>query len=275
MTRRFWIGGALALPVFLLAMAHAIPVAGSRKLGDGRHITLDSICPLNARGAVGGLAILQARLAFARHATLEHVHAHRHWRGHGLFVQRSGDAHAGRISDFVRTRWQDRNLFRGGSGDCRAGAARSGARIAGAEQNRQRHPRLAESCAQNRAGGSRQRRTRRAVGIRSSRSEVARAPRRKNSGGRRFARRENLGGRIHDFRRADSRGEKRRRQSDRRHAQHHRQFSHASRTRRQRDRAGPNRQDGRRRATQPRADSGVGGQSFRLFCSGSAGLQRY
>ena len=28
MTRRFWIGGALALPVFVLAMAHLIPALG-------------------------------------------------------------------------------------------------------------------------------------------------------------------------------------------------------------------------------------------------------
>jgi hypothetical protein len=36
MTRRFWIGAALALPVFLLAMAHMIPSLGheSRVMGD-------------------------------------------------------------------------------------------------------------------------------------------------------------------------------------------------------------------------------------------------
>src|ERR1700693_768930 len=30
MTQRFWIGAALALPVFLLAMAHLIPVLGHK-----------------------------------------------------------------------------------------------------------------------------------------------------------------------------------------------------------------------------------------------------
>ena len=33
MTRRFWIGAALALPVFVLAMAHLIPGIGQAVLG--------------------------------------------------------------------------------------------------------------------------------------------------------------------------------------------------------------------------------------------------
>ena len=35
MTRRFWIGAALALPVFVLAMAHLIPVLGEQSWVDG------------------------------------------------------------------------------------------------------------------------------------------------------------------------------------------------------------------------------------------------
>jgi Cu+-exporting ATPase len=35
MTRRFWIGAALALPVFILAMAHLIPVLGEQSWVDG------------------------------------------------------------------------------------------------------------------------------------------------------------------------------------------------------------------------------------------------
>ena len=34
MTRRFWIGAALTLPVFVLAMAHLIPALGQTVLGD-------------------------------------------------------------------------------------------------------------------------------------------------------------------------------------------------------------------------------------------------
>ena len=36
MTRRFWIGAALALPVFLLAMSHLIPALGKQPWVDGQ-----------------------------------------------------------------------------------------------------------------------------------------------------------------------------------------------------------------------------------------------
>ena len=62
MTRRFWIGAALALPVFVLAMAHLIPASGQAALGGWRRLTLDSICARHARGLVGRLAVI-ARVA--------------------------------------------------------------------------------------------------------------------------------------------------------------------------------------------------------------------
>ena len=40
MTRRFWIGAALALPVFVLAMAHMIPVLGRQAMGGWRRLAL-------------------------------------------------------------------------------------------------------------------------------------------------------------------------------------------------------------------------------------------
>ena len=85
MTRRFWIGAALTLPVFVLAMAHLIPGDWSRQSWvDERRLALDSICAHHARGLLGGLAVLPARLALHRDAALEHVHADRHRRGRGL-----------------------------------------------------------------------------------------------------------------------------------------------------------------------------------------------
>ena len=84
MTRRFWIGAALALPVFVLAMAHLIPALGTTVLGGWRRLALDSICARHARGLLGGLAVLPARLALRRDASLEHVHADRHRRGRGI-----------------------------------------------------------------------------------------------------------------------------------------------------------------------------------------------
>src|ERR1035437_1941398 len=49
------------------------PRAAPRKLGDGRHGTLDSIYSFNSRRAMGGLAFFQTRLAFARHLAFEYV----------------------------------------------------------------------------------------------------------------------------------------------------------------------------------------------------------
>jgi hypothetical protein len=90
MTRRFWIGAALTLPVFVLAMAHLIPAPASP--GRWPRFALDSICAHHARGLVGGLAVLPPWLALRRHAEFEHVHADRHRRGRGLRLQRRGDA---------------------------------------------------------------------------------------------------------------------------------------------------------------------------------------
>ena len=84
MTMRFWIGAALTLPVFVLAMAHLIPALAMQSWVDERCLTLDAICPHHARGLLGGLAVFQARLALRRDASLEHVHADRHRRGRGL-----------------------------------------------------------------------------------------------------------------------------------------------------------------------------------------------
>ncbi len=55
MTRRFWIGAALTLPVFLLAMSHLVPDAPLVALG--RHLALDSIHSQHARRSLGGVAI--------------------------------------------------------------------------------------------------------------------------------------------------------------------------------------------------------------------------
>jgi Cu+-exporting ATPase len=66
MTRRLWIG--------------------SRQLGDERRVALDSIRPGHRRRLLGGLAVLQTRLAFAADVELEHVHAHHPRRGRGIHL---------------------------------------------------------------------------------------------------------------------------------------------------------------------------------------------
>ena len=62
MTRRLWIGGALSLPVFVLAMSHLLPCRA--RVGAGRSVALDAIHLEHAGRALGGLAIFPTRLAF-------------------------------------------------------------------------------------------------------------------------------------------------------------------------------------------------------------------
>ena len=75
MTRRFWIGGVLTAPVFVLEMgAHLFGAHGwiDQTLSNWLQFALR-----DAGGAVGGLAVLRARLAVARHPQSQHVHADR------------------------------------------------------------------------------------------------------------------------------------------------------------------------------------------------------
>ena len=89
MTRRFWIGLALALPVFALEMGghlidlHAVIAAADLQLAAAR--------AGDAGRAVGGLAVLRARLGLVQKRQPQHVHAHRHGHGGGLGLQRAGD----------------------------------------------------------------------------------------------------------------------------------------------------------------------------------------
>ena len=63
MTRRFWIGGALALPVVVLEMGGHL--VGAAQLDRSDAVELDSVRVRDTRRAVGGLAVLRARLAVA------------------------------------------------------------------------------------------------------------------------------------------------------------------------------------------------------------------
>ncbi len=77
MTRRFWIGLVLTLPVFALEMgAHLV---GAHGLIGPHAIELAAIRARHAGGVVGRLAILCARLAVAADAQSQHVHADRAW----------------------------------------------------------------------------------------------------------------------------------------------------------------------------------------------------
>ena len=75
MTRRFWIGLVLTLPVFVLEMgAHLV---GAHGLVDQTLSNWMQFALRDAGRAVGRLAVLRARLAVAGHAQPQHVHADR------------------------------------------------------------------------------------------------------------------------------------------------------------------------------------------------------
>ena len=105
MTRRFWIGLVLTLPVFALEMGGHL--VGAAHAGRARAVELDSVRARDAGGAVGGLAVLRARLAIAGHAQPQHVHADRDGHRRRLALQRRRDA---------RSRTSSRAAFRGTDG---------------------------------------------------------------------------------------------------------------------------------------------------------------
>ena len=110
MTRRFWIGLVLAVPVIALEM-------GGHLFGPllpGRPVEHRAIRLRDAGRAVGRLAVLRARLAVARHAQPQHVHADRHGHRRGLRLQRGRAARARPVSgrSFAATTARSRSISR-------------------------------------------------------------------------------------------------------------------------------------------------------------------
>ena len=88
MTRRFWIGLLLTLPVVVLEMGGHL--ADLHALIAGQHVELGAARSGDAGGAVGWLAVLRARLGLARHPQPQHVHADRDGHGRGVALQLVG-----------------------------------------------------------------------------------------------------------------------------------------------------------------------------------------
>ena len=86
MTRRFWIGLALSVPVVVLEMGGHL--AGGHGLVDQTLSNWIQFVVRNAGRAVGRLAVLRARLAIAAHAQSQHVHADRDGHRRRLCLQR-------------------------------------------------------------------------------------------------------------------------------------------------------------------------------------------
>ena len=86
MTTRFWIGAALALPVFRPGDGSLDPGPGQAALGGWQRLTLVAICARHACDLLGRLALITPWLALLGHASPEHVHADLHRRGRGIHL---------------------------------------------------------------------------------------------------------------------------------------------------------------------------------------------
>ena len=101
------------------------------------------------------LAVLRARLAVARHAQSQHVHADRAGHRRRLALQRRRDARAGALPGGVpQRRRRRRGLFRGGGRHHRAGAARPGAGAARARADRRARSARCSTSRRRRRGAS-------------------------------------------------------------------------------------------------------------------------
>ena len=87
MTRRFWIGAALSLPVFVAGDGGTCFPSSPRWV-QGDLSRWAAVHLEHAGGAVGRLAVLRARLAIDRQPFAQHVHADRARRRRGVSLQR-------------------------------------------------------------------------------------------------------------------------------------------------------------------------------------------
>ena len=101
MTRRFWISLALTVPLLLLAMGEMIPGLGLHAMLGGPGDGLGPARAGDARGPLGRMAVLRARLVIAREPPAQHVHADRDGDRHGLSLQRRRRDRARRLPGLV------------------------------------------------------------------------------------------------------------------------------------------------------------------------------
>ena len=92
MTRRFWIGAALTLPVFVLAMAHLVPALAAQSWADSHASRWIQFALTTPVVVWAGWPFFRRGWRSLRDGALEHVHADRHRRGRGVRLQRGGDA---------------------------------------------------------------------------------------------------------------------------------------------------------------------------------------
>ena len=269
MTRRFWIGLVLSIAGGRAGDGRA---SGRRsRLGRPDAVELDPVRVRHARRALGGLALLRARLAIAADAQSQHVHPDRD--GHRRRLRLQPDRHR-------RARQSSRRP-----------SAAMAARLRSISKPPPSSPcsccsARCSSCAPARRPPAPSRRccelapkTARRIGDDGADHEVAdrqpagrrqsaRPARRKGAGRRRHSRRPLLARRIDGDRRIDAGHQGGRRQGDRRHAQPVRRLRDARRQGRPRHAAVADRQDGRGGAALARADPAAGRSGVRLVRAG-------
>ena len=270
MTRRFWVGVALSLPLLALGDGPRSRAGGVRRADFAARRGMARAHSRDPGGAVVRRAVFPARLGLAGQPPAQHVHPDRARHRHRLWLQPGRGTAAGDVSAVVPHAGRRRaGLFRAGGGHRHPGAARPGARVARPRPDRRRDPRASRSRAQGRPPGARRwRRGRHSARSGGSRQPLAGAARREGAGRRHRARRQERHRRIDADRRADAGRKGGRRPGHRGHPQHHRQLHHARRAGRQRDLARPDRAHGRRGAALARPDPGAGRHRLRLVRAG-------
>ena len=275
MTRRFWIGLALTIPVFVLEMGgHFLDLHRFIPPQTSNWLQFALASP-SCSGPAGRFSRAPGRSLVTRNLNMFTLIA----MGTGVAwaVQRRGD-----IGSFCfparvpRQRRLGPDLFRGGRGHHRAGSSRTSPRIARPRKDGRRHSRAARSRAQDGAA-DRGRRIgrRRSARKRRRRGSSARPARRKSAGGRGSPRRTRFGRRIDGHRRIHARDEERRRQAHRRRDQPDRRLRHAGRQGWPRHRAVAHRRHGRRGAKVPRADPASRRPGLRMVRAGSSSASRF
>ena len=101
MTRRFWVGVALSLPLLAMGMADHVAKPALDMLIAPRSAVWLQLDPGDAGGAVGRLAVLPARLGLARQPPAQHVHSDRARHRCGLPLQPRRSARAGHLPGIV------------------------------------------------------------------------------------------------------------------------------------------------------------------------------
>ncbi len=148
MTRRFRVGLALTIPVFLLAMGDMLPGSPLQSLMSPEvqgwlELALSTPVVLWA-----GAPFFQQDVGVLREPKPQHVHSDRHRLGRRVFVQRGRDLVPAVLPRFVpRPPRSGGPLLRGGERHHRSRPPWSGPRTARAQPHRQRDSGAARSCA--------------------------------------------------------------------------------------------------------------------------------